>query len=589
MASENPNNSVPLIENEERRGPILGLAPAEFLLAVLFVLLIALAGLLQYKQSQLDKAKQELDAVFSQAGPGRSGLEQPGVAPGSEPGGDARKLAEQTLRISALDTALNEARRERDASRTEIAELRPLQAVADNAAKIDPNQPPAQVLQRAVSVMQAIGTTGDPARSISDLRQQNEYLRQQIALQANELGQVTRENETLTRNGRRERDAMQAELAELRPLKPLADAAAKIDPGLPPPRVILRALAALESVGNGNADPARAVRDLKLENEELRKRAAAVSGENDQLRREKDGAVRDTRQEREVLRAELSDLRPLKVVADSAAKVDPRRPPEAVLQQGLSALQALGNAGGDPARAIQELKAGNEELKRKLAANSGQSDPARPGRDELERENEALRSELSGLQAFKPIVEAASKIAPGEPPAAVVQRALSVMSSGKMPARQEGDAVAPTPLQEEHGDLQRKLAALMDENEKLQREKTALVRSGNLDFPSCWANQQGDTEFLLEVTIKDSAVIVRDIAPASRQNDPNLRLLARLPRNAEIRPDTFRAAVAPLYRWSVREKCRFFVQMQDGTSETSKAIYKKARQMVEGVFYVKHL
>ena len=156
-----------------------------------------------------------------------------------------------------------------------------------------------------------------------------------------------------------------------------------------------------------------------------------------------------------------------------------------------------------------------------------------------------------------------------------------------MPARD--GAAAATSLREENDELQRRLAALVDEKEKLQREKTALVRSGNLDFRSCWTNQQGETEFLLEVTIKDSAVIVRDIAPALRQSDANLRLLARLPRNAEIRPDTFRAAVAPLYRWSVREKCRFFVQMQDGTSETSKEIYKKARQMVEGVFYVKHL
>jgi FtsZ-binding cell division protein ZapB len=586
VASENKETSVPLIENDERRGPFLGLAPAEFLLAVLFILLIGLAGLLHYKQSQLDKAKRELDAVFSQAGQGR-GIEQPSAASGSEPRGDARKLAEQTLRISALEAALNEARRERDTSRTEIAELRPLQAVADNASKIDPSQPPVQVLRRAVSVMQALGTTNDPARAVQDLKQQNEQLRQQLAANASELSQVSRENETLTRDARRERDAMQAELAELRPLKPLADAAAKVDPRQPAARVMQRALAVLESVGNGNADPARAVRDLKSENEDLRKRVAAVSGENDQLRREKDAAVRDTRQEREVLRSELSDLRPLKAVADSAAKIDPRQPPEALLQQGLAALQALGSAGGDPARAVQELRAGNEELKRKLAANSGNPDEALRARDEVIKENQVLRSELAGLQAFKPIAEAASKIAPGESPAAVVQRALSVMSSGTMPAR-DADAAA-TSLREENNELQRRLAALVDEKEKLQREKTALVRSGNLDFPSCWTNQQGETEFLLEVTIKDSAVIVRDIAPASRQSDANLRLLVRLPRNAEIRPDTFRAAVAPLYRWSVREKCRFFVQMQDGTSETSKEIYKKARQMVEGVFYVKHL
>ena len=586
MASEIQDKSVPLIENEERRGPILGLAPAEFLLAALFALLIGLAGLLQYKQSQLDKAKRELDAVFSQAGQGRSGAEEQSAAAASaEARGEARKLAEQTLRLGALEAALNEARRERDALRKEIAELQPLRTVAESAAKFDPSQPTVQVLQRAVSVMEAVGSTNDAARSIRNLREQNEFLRHQIATQASELGQITRENETLTREGRREREAMQAELVELRPLKPLADAAAKVDPRQPVPRVMQRALLALEAVGNGNGDPARAVRDLKSENEDLRKRVAAVSGENDQLRREKDGTLRDTRQEREVLRSEVSELLPLKAVAENAATIDSRQPPEAVLRQGLAALEALGGAG-DPARAIRDLKAGNDDLKRKLAANSGKTDDARRGRDDLEKENEALRSELSGLQAFKPIAEAASKIAPVEPPAMVVQRALSVMSSGSMPPGQAGDTAIS--LKSENDELQRRLAVLMDENEKLQRDKTMPARA-SLDFPSCWANQQGDTEFLLEVTIKDTAVTVRDIAPASRQQDPNLQLLARLPRNTDIAPDTFRAAVAPLYRWSVRQKCRFFVQMHDGTSETSKQIYKKARQMVEGVFYVKHL
>jgi FtsZ-binding cell division protein ZapB len=459
VALANRDTSVPLIENEERRGPILGLAPAEFLLAVLFVLLIGLAGLLQYKQSQLDKAKQDLDAVFIQTGQGRTGVEQPAPAQSSEPNGDARRIAEQTLRIGALEAALNDARRERDTLRTENAELRPLQAVADSAAKIDPAQRPVQVLQRAVAVLQTVGATSDPARAIQDLKQQNEQLRQQAAAAATELSQVSRENETLTRNARRERDTMQAELVELRPAKPL----------------------------------------------------------------------------------------------------------------------------------VEELKASNEELKRKLAANNtGQIDEARRARANLEKENEALRLELAGLQAFKPIAEAASRIAPGEPPATVVRRALSVMSSDKTPVVLANDTAVS--LKAENDELQQKLAALADENQKLQSERVNALRPGaHVDLPSCWKTQGGDTEFLLEVTIKDQAVSVRDIAPGSRQQDPNLRLLTRLPRNTEIRPDTFRAAVAPLYRWSVKQKCRFFVQMQDGTSETSKEIYKKARQMVEGVFYVKHL
>ena len=55
--------------------------------------------------------------------------------------------------------------------------------------------------------------------------------------------------------------------------------------------------------------------------------------------------------------------------------------------------------------------------------------------------------------------------------------------------------------------------------------------------------------------------------------------------NQEVQPAQFRNMSRPVYEWSVKKGCRFFVRVYDLTKAEEKAIYKQHLRTVEEHFY----
>ena len=53
----------------------------------------------------------------------------------------------------------------------------------------------------------------------------------------------------------------------------------------------------------------------------------------------------------------------------------------------------------------------------------------------------------------------------------------------------------------------------------------------------------------------------------------------------ELSHEVFLRTASPLYEWSKKEGCRFFVRVYDQTGPHEKSLYKKRLQAVEGRFY----
>jgi hypothetical protein len=206
--------------------------------------------------------------------------------------------------------------------------------------------------------------------------------------------------------------------------------------------------------------------------------------------------------------------------------------------------------------------------------------------EEDRKEIDALRAEVAALAPLKPVAEAAAKLDPGQPPASVIQRALARLQLTETTGTTELNASADrdiNSLRAENEELRQKIArASTAEAAAPAHEKETLP-------PPCWMNAQGEAQYLLDVTIKDEGLRVRDIAPASRASDPRLKPLKALPRDTDINPELFRRVIDPIFRATVRDQCRFVVTMRDGTGPASKQIYKGLRRLVESYFYVKHL
>jgi hypothetical protein len=134
------------------------------------------------------------------------------------------------------------------------------------------------------------------------------------------------------------------------------------------------------------------------------------------------------------------------------------------------------------------------------------------------------------------------------------------------------------------------IGTVREEGERYRRERDNLMRSGRgSTFPSCWITDKGETEYIFDVSIRDTGVVVKDMSPAYRRSDQSWKLLDAFARDAEIPETRFRNATAKLYNWSHEKDCRFFVTMRDQTGPTSKDRYKSLRNLVEQHFYVKQI
>jgi hypothetical protein len=243
------------------------------------------------------------------------------------------------------------------------------------------------------------------------------------------------------------------------------------------------------------------------------------------------------------------------------------------LEQKLSVLDDLGP------NATQMVKDFKESLI--LAAPIDPDDPPSVLRRALRLIQLTAKSNLDISQhstLLENTIQRAAGVDPENPPA-VLEKAMNTFE-------QLGSLFKP----EELDSIPKTIAGLHEKTERYRRERDNLMRSGRgLVFPSCWTSDSGDTEYIFDVTIRDSGVLVKDSGPAYRKAHESWKFVDEFAREMEIPETKFRNATARLYNWSRQHDCRFVVTMRDQTEPTSKDRYKALRSLVEQHFYVRSL
>lgn len=275
---------------------------------------------------------------------------------------------------------------------------------------------------------------------------------------------------------------------------------------------------------------------------------------------ERDRTISQMRQETAVLNTIGPDtvqrLIALKSILREAARINPNDPPE-VLKRALAALEETGVSADNAALRSQmwELKSVLESLG---------PDPEK------------------ALDDLKNVVESASRLDPNNPPE-LLQRALKTYEVVGANADSKDMAQKITTLNDT-------VTVLQGERDRFKRDRDNLMRSGRgLVYPSCWTGPAGETEFIFDVNIFDSGVVVQDSAPAYRKTDDAWKYVDDLPRSCQMPEARFQKATSRLFAWSRDHECRFFVTMRDFTGATSKDRYKKLQRTVEENFYVKRV
>ena len=120
------------------------------------------------------------------------------------------------------------------------------------------------------------------------------------------------------------------------------------------------------------------------------------------------------------------------------------------------------------------------------------------------------------------------------------------------------------------------------------REYENLKSAGKgTEMPSCWTREDGTIEYIYEVNLTPTGLVVRETTDVSPHRVDERRTLPveKLSLEQDISEASFFSATSDLFEWSKSGKCRFFVRVFDSTGPTEKAIYQSRLRTVETHFY----
>ncbi|HEY9788373.1 MAG TPA: hypothetical protein V6D17_23490 [Candidatus Obscuribacterales bacterium] len=104
--------------------------------------------------------------------------------------------------------------------------------------------------------------------------------------------------------------------------------------------------------------------------------------------------------------------------------------------------------------------------------------------------------------------------------------------------------------------------------------------------PACWANPQtGKPEYIFDVALKSNSLLVRDNALRHRQEEQAKLPVQGIKFEQDVTLQEFRRMTRPIYLWSEKEGCRFFVKVFDVTQTHEKDRYKRDLRTVGEHFY----
>lgn len=138
----------------------------------------------------------------------------------------------------------------------------------------------------------------------------------------------------------------------------------------------------------------------------------------------------------------------------------------------------------------------------------------------------------------------------------------------------KADTGNPIVLKRENNDLKGQMAFL----------KKSLEAKGGMDFPPCWADENGRAQMLLNVELRDNELDVSRAWPDSREEDarilPNIQTVLSAPVTDYA---SFLRAVKPISDLSRKQDCRHYVRLKNTIQNA--VISDRRRLSVEDHFY----
>lgn len=128
------------------------------------------------------------------------------------------------------------------------------------------------------------------------------------------------------------------------------------------------------------------------------------------------------------------------------------------------------------------------------------------------------------------------------------------------------------------------------ENDRLKgqlantRNKLAATGKGN-DPPPCWADENGKQQYIFDIAATSNGMKIREHYIEERVEDRKDLPLSEVVFQNEISPEAFLNMMKPVFNWSVKNDCRFWVLIYDHTGPTEKEVWQVRDRQIADRFY----
>tara|TARA_R110000868_G_scaffold397713_1_gene670541 strand:+ start:16352 stop:17329 length:978 start_codon:yes stop_codon:yes gene_type:complete len=135
-------------------------------------------------------------------------------------------------------------------------------------------------------------------------------------------------------------------------------------------------------------------------------------------------------------------------------------------------------------------------------------------------------------------------------------------------------------------DLEDAEQGLSQKDGQIANMKRTLGRFGKgTEKPACWADEKtGKAIYIYNAGLTSDGIIIRHSATPPWAKARQLPIDA-IPYDKTLSPREFIRKADPIFQWSEKNECRFYVRAYDLTGPTEKKIYKRHTRYLESAFY----
>ncbi|QLZ68965.1 hypothetical protein FOLKNPGA_01745 [Legionella sp. PC1000] len=144
------------------------------------------------------------------------------------------------------------------------------------------------------------------------------------------------------------------------------------------------------------------------------------------------------------------------------------------------------------------------------------------------------------------------------------------------------------------GDIKKETAEKIEAITEVERLKGQLANAQNklerlgkgTEMPACWADpKNGKPEYIFKVDLTSNGLVIHNQNLPNRVADQNLLPLNTIQFDQILSQNNFLTQTFPIYQWSIKHNCRFFVIVNDSTESNQKNAYKAMLYTLESHFY----